>query len=91
MSYAGPATIVLPDGTEVAVSCRLDKAVDARTRFGIWSGDARPTVRDESLWDGHGGTCTIRLPNGRAGQVIIATFDAATEAVTLTGSDEPPF
>lgn len=85
--YQGPATLIASDGTETQVDVAL--TIGRRGHLKEWHGQCIIGV------DQHLGleTYTIRLPNGREGQVLVSNvqYGAGGVAVTLAGSGKPPF
>jgi hypothetical protein len=79
--YRGPATLINSGGSEVVVY------VDLRSKQREWSGTV--TVTDFDADDPH--DRTLRLPDGREGQVTLGGSEAWSDVITLVGSGPPPF
>ncbi|GGQ45532.1 hypothetical protein BKA00_006369 [Actinomadura coerulea] len=79
--YRGSATLIDSGGTEVEVY------VDLRAKQREWSGTA--TIADFDAGASH--DQTLRLPDGREGQVTLGGSQAWSDVITLVGSGPPPF
>ncbi|MFI0409294.1 hypothetical protein [Actinomadura sp. 3N508] len=79
--YRGPATLISSDGDEVEVY------VDLRAKQREWSGTA--TIGDFDATGLH--DRTLRLPDGREGQVQLGGSAAWSDVISLVGSGPPPF
>jgi hypothetical protein len=89
-TYAGPATLTLPNGAEIEVSAALHSFMDNNLR--AWRGTLTVDL-PASLWDGVGQTCTIRTMDGDTGEVVLTRFQpgATSEVAEVTGSGLGPF
>ncbi|GAA4364518.1 hypothetical protein GCM10023088_08850 [Actinomadura verrucosospora] len=79
--YRGSATLIDSAGTEIEVY------VDLRAKQREWSGTA--TIADFDADGSH--DQTLRLPDGREGQVTLNGSQAWSDVITLVGSGPPPF
>ncbi|MFB4315195.1 hypothetical protein [Actinomadura sp. 21ATH] len=79
--YRGPASLISSDGDEIEVY------VDLRAKQREWSGTA--TIDD---FDAAGPPDrTLRLPDGREGQVTLGGSETWSDVITLVGEGPPPF
>jgi len=93
-NYAGPATLVLADGSRApgAVNLRLDPAGSGRPPS--WSGRFRADNSSANVFNAVGGNLPLELPNGQTGQVLVQSLDNAvssTHTLQLLGNGAPPF
>lgn len=79
--YRGAATLISSSGAEVEVY------VDLRAKQREWSGTA--TIADFD--GGDSPDQTLRLPDGREGQVTLGGSETWSDVITLIGSGPPPF
>jgi hypothetical protein len=88
-NYAGPATLVTQDGTEIPVRTTL-YLVTSRNRLPTWQGQIAGSEDLGNVYQEQG--AKLRMPDGREGDVILMSYAASnpTTAV-IQGSGPPPF
>ena len=84
--YSGAVTVIWSDGGEVEARANLVTGVDG------WSGRL---VGEPQWWHDHfGEEATVRLPNGRAGTVLLdwqTTGGVLSDAAEVLGTGPAPF
>lgn len=90
MSYQGPATVVLDDGTEIAV--RADIRIQNSRHLRVWAGQVRAQTATD-LWPVcKASSGTLVLPNGRDGAFVPGRFNPGQpDRLSITGSGPPPY
>ena len=84
-TYAGPATLVLEDGTQFAVNVALHSS--DLMGYQRWWG-ALGTTRVPAAWR----SATLRLPDGQEGRVVSGRSEGlGGRVLQLTGSGPAPF
>lgn len=92
--YAGPATLVLKDGSRAAGVADLHREMARPGRLPSWRGRFRPDKPDADVFNAVGGNLPLELPTGRTGYVLVQSWDNAMDAtptLRLLGNGEPPF
>ncbi|WP_084957670.1 hypothetical protein [Thermoactinospora rubra] len=87
--YSGPATLVTGAGVEIAVEVDLEEEPGAPSR---WRG--RAVTDDPAGLDPSDdvGNAVLRLPDGRAGRVVVAHVAFGRPVtIELAGGGPPPF
>jgi hypothetical protein len=89
MSYEGPATVILDDGSEFAVSAVI--RIHSMDSLAAWWG--RVLARDGDLSAlRRASSATLLLPNGRDGTFIADRFDPGQpDRMSIRGSGPPPY
>jgi hypothetical protein len=89
-TYAGPATLILPDGSEFEVMSALrSRLVDGRRD---WRGTL--TVEPPSgLSRARDRTCVLRTIDGETGELVVTTVrsEPASEVAEVVGNGPAPF
>lgn len=90
-SYLGPAAVVLPDGTMLAVVAFLQSAGTAEAQ--LWRGDLTAEDQQQALWETlrvrH---ATLRMPDGREGAFVAVSVVGLTgEELRINGNGPAPF
>jgi hypothetical protein len=93
-NYAGPATLVLADGSRApgAANLSLDSAPPGRLQS--WSGRFRADAPSADVFNAVGGNLPLELPNGQTGHVLVQSLDnvvSPTPTLRLLGNGAPPF
>jgi hypothetical protein len=89
-TYAGPATLVLEDGSQFTVKVALHSS-DLLGRHRWW-GFFGAAHAPRAWQAGVGGPATLRLPDGQEGRVTPERSDAlGGRVLQLTGSGPAPF
>jgi hypothetical protein len=89
MSYEGPATVILDDGSEIAVSAEI--RILTMDSLAAWRGRvlAKGTDLSAVMRSSSG---TLVLPNGRDGTFIADRFDPRQpDRMSIRGSGPPPY
>ena len=89
MSYEGPATVILDDGSEFAVSAVI--RIHSMDSLAAWWGRVRAKGADLSpLMTASAGT--LVLPNGHDGTFVADRFDPGMpDQMSIRGSGPPPY
>jgi hypothetical protein len=89
-TYTGPATLILEDGTEVAVDASLSSSrVNDLTE---WKGTLT-TDSPNVLWNEDGKNLPLRIMDGRIGDVLIRSVGSETgvQHIRVAGNGPAPF
>ncbi len=89
MSYEGPATVILDDGTELAVNAEI--RIHSMYSLAAWRGRVRSKDGDLSpLVKASAGT--LVLPNGHDGTFVADRFDPGQpDRMSIRGNGPPPY
>jgi hypothetical protein len=89
-TYAGPATVLLEDGSQFSVNVTLHSSdfLGLERWWGAASGGGAAELRERVLT----GTATLRLPDGHEGTVVSERTGAlGGRVLQLTGTGPAPF
>jgi|1185.fasta_scaffold368359_1 hypothetical protein len=91
-SYDGPATLILTNGDRAPG--RTSATTSMRGGIQSWSAAFAPDDPSIDVLNASGG-CRLELPDGRAGDVLVANtgnlLGGTTMRLTLTGNGPAPF
>jgi hypothetical protein len=88
MSYEGPATVILDDGTEFAVNAEIRTSSSSLAR---WWGRVRSQGGDLSPLQ-RASSGTLLLPNGHDGTFIADRYDPCQpDRMSIRGNGPPPY
>jgi hypothetical protein len=89
-TYTGPATLILPDGSEIDVDANLRSYT--QNNLAAWAGTVMVDA-PTPMWNAKGETCVLRTKDGTTGSLVIFGVggDQTREVGDIRGRGPAPF